>query len=92
MKATLSIAPDGRVLVEFPACSAWAEHSVLLPPTASAMKHIVSMLSFQESYPEQGGRLAKQGAPTQAIIDAWVRQEQKREETELLALSRGVDL
>lgn len=91
MKATLSLAPDGRVLVEFPACDAWAEHSVLLPPTASAMKHIVSMLSYQEHVPN-GGKLAREGAPTQAIVDAWLREEKRKVDEQSLNFAKDIDI
>lgn len=89
MKALISLAPDGRLLLEFPACSAWAEHSILLPPTVGTMKHIIIMLSYQET---GAGKLAERGAPTQAIIDAWLKQEQKKQDETLLELAKGVDL
>lgn len=89
MKATICLAPDGRVEVTFPACDAWAEHSVLLPPTVAAMKHIVSMLSYQEA---GKGRLAQRGAPTQAIIDEWLKQEKQKATQQSLDFAKGVDL
>lgn len=89
MKAQISLAPDGRLLIEFPACSAWAAHEVLLPPTVGAMKHIVSMLAFQES---GAGKLAQSGAPTQAIIDEWLKQDKEKRDAELLGYAEGVDI
>lgn len=89
MKAQISLAPDGRLLLEFPRTDVWAEHSVLLEPTIFALKHIVTMLGHQE---QLRGKLAQGGAPTQAIVDAWLKQEKKKADAALLRLTDGVDL
>ena len=67
----LSLAPDGRLVVHL--STDRASHTVRLTPDARGLAALVSILTRRQAT-ESRGISADMAAPTQSIVDAWLRE------------------
>ena len=72
MKCSISLDPSGQLLLEIPSQTVSGGHSILIPPTEGGLKILLQTLRKRE---RAISRLGDPGSPTQAQVEAWLRQD-----------------
>ena len=81
---TIDLAPSGKLRLGFPG------YSIDIPPTRAGIKYLVQIL--QARHDETDTRIARAPTPTQAMCDAWLKEEAKRKKQQAVIPHIEVDL
>lgn len=71
-RCSISLDPSGQLLLEIPSQTVSGGHSILIPPTEGGLKILTQTLRKREA---AISRLGDVGSPTQAQVEAWLRQD-----------------
>lgn len=76
MHPTISLTPSGRLQLEFPSTHAWAGYSIKIDATLGGLKLLTDILQAQAN--KGVTALGTRGAPTQSVVDAWLKEDKLR--------------
>lgn len=76
----ISLTPEGRLLLTFPPSSKWAGYSLKIDATPGGLTLLKQILQAQAN--DGVTALGTRGAPTQAVVDAWLKEDRERRKAE----------
>lgn len=89
MNPTISLTPSGRLQLEFPTTHAWAGYPLKIDATLGGLRLLTEILQAQANTGVTA--LGTKGAPTQAIVDEWLKEDKVRRK-EQKRIDLGFDL
>lgn len=85
MNPSIYLDPSGDLALELPAPEPFqGSHTIRIPATADGMKALVRLLRAREADTDR--RIARDSAPTQAQVEAWLRANRAAKDREMLKI------